>query len=358
MKNSLRNLVLAAALAASALAGCGNNDNDGVIASPPRKDAPQAITYSLGVFGYAYDANQLLLHEQQQYAKELVDAGFGALIHGFFHIYPDASIVLNSHPYPIVYADGSINVDMLHLRDIYRQMRAGGTLRYVLATIGGGDCATCTHSQTDYNFSRIMYYDKLYPDPATNPVFRNLLVLMKTFEMDGIDLDYEPVTPWMSAYDDEFGDLLVKMTKWAKGNGMMVTAAPYRTDQTAFWRRYLEKTVGADGNQLVDWLNIQLYASNYDAWMNAFADAKIGVTDKARFMSAGYACGDPASNPTPRSVQDDISVLKRKYPGLNSGFMWQFGDMIPKPPAVGHPKCDGTAAQFAQAIVNGVTAPR
>lgn len=360
MKNPLRNLVLAAAFAASALAGCGNDDND-VIASPPRKEAPQAITYSLGVFGYPYD-HVLPLTLQQQYAKELADSGFGAVIHGFFHIYPDASIVLNSHPYPVVYADGTVNVDMLPLRDIYRQLKAGGKLRYVLITIGGGDCRTCPHSQTDYNFSRIMYYDKLYPDPATNPVFKNLLALKKAFEFDGIDLDYEPVTEWMSAYNDEFGDLLVKMTKWAKSNGMMVTAAPYRTDQTAFWRRYLEKTVGADGNQLVDWLNIQLYSSNYDAWMTAFADAKIGVTDKARFMAAGYACGDPDSSPDPASVQTKIGNLKKRYPGLTSGFMWQYGDMVPvpapEPPPNGHPKCQGTAAQFAQAIVDGVTKPQ
>lgn len=355
MRKSLSALLLAGCVAAAALAGCSDNDNN-VVASPQRKEAPRAITYSLGVFGYPYDST-LPLALQDQYAKELIDSGFGALIHGFFHIYPDGSIVLNSHPYPIVYADGTVNVDMIPLRDIYRQIKASGKVSYVLATIGGGDCRTCAHSQTDYNFSRIMYYDKLYPDPATNPVFKNLLVLKNAFGIDGIDLDYEPVTEWMSDYNDEFGDLLVKMTKWAKGNGMMVTAAPYKTSTKSqtFWKRYLEKTVGEDGNQLVDWLNIQLYASDYKTWMDLLANANIGVTDKARFMSAGYACGDPDSSPTPASVKAQLEDLKKQYPGLSSGFMWQFGDMVPKPPAEDHPKCQGTAKEFAQAIVSGVT---
>lgn len=356
MRRSLRTLLSTGVLAAALLAGCSDNNNDQVTASPQRVEAPTAITYSMGVFGYPYDST-VPLHVQEQYAKEFIDSGFGALIHGFYHIYPDASIVLNSHPYPVVYADGSVNVDFLPMRDLFRQMKASGKVRHILATLGGGDCATCAHSQTDYNFSRIMSYDRLYPDPATNPVFKNLLVLKTAFGIDGIDLDYEPVTPWMSAYDDAFGDLLVKMTKWAKGNGMMVTAAPYNTSPAsqAFWKRTLEKTVGPDGQQLVDWLNIQLYASDYKVWMDLLANAPIGVTDKARFMSAGYACGDPDSSPTPASVRTRIADLRKLYPGVNSGFMWQLGDMVPLPPAENHPKCKGTAKEFAQAIIGAVT---
>ena len=52
---------------------------------------------------------------------------------------------------------------------------------------------------------------------------------------------------------------------------MIVTYGAY-TEYTAFWGPLLEKTVGADGKQLVSWLNLQGYAGNdYGTWATQLA---------------------------------------------------------------------------------------
>ena len=335
--------VLAEVLLSVGLAGCGGGGDEKLPQGPSSlSDGAQTMTYAMGTFGDP----RVRIADQQRYATQLSDAGFSTVIHAFVHVYPDASLVLNDTT--IIYPDGTPNSDLLYLKDIYDRIKSSGKVRQILVSIGGGGGPP---AQTDYNYSRIFNYVNLYPNLEKNPVFRNLLALRANFGMDGIDLNFEPTgyainnMPPVVAANDQFADLLTKMTLWAKGHGMIVFATPWQHPD--FWVKVLQRTRSADGKQLVDSLNIQTYGGDdYHDFVDPMKLVDLGIANVENFVGVGYWCqgGDTAND-----VFSKISTLRKDYPGLNRAFMWQYGSMLPEPPVSA---CASSAKEYAQAILD------
>jgi hypothetical protein len=263
--------------------------------------------------------------EKIKHAEKIASSGLTTIIYMFLHFYPDGSLVLNSTP--LVYADGTINLDIAYLKDLFKVMKAGGQKK-VLLSIGGWHTS-------DYTFSRILTSLSVYPNPETNPYFRNLLIAKQYFQFDGIDLDFEP--DWevgFIAYDDTYAKLLADITRWAYANGMIVTCAPYT--EIDFWKKVLAKTVGADGRQMVTRFNVQFYGGGsnnaYQEWFDGLTDPNNGIADLDRFLSVGYDC-----TKSPDDVQKNLASIKNgawykgksyDHPNFNSGFIYQYQNIV------------------------------
>jgi hypothetical protein len=329
------------------LVGCGNDGSPagpgpvGATSIPRLGDGPNYVLYSLGVFDSP--EAKYPLFRKTEYAEQVASSGFTAVIHAFLHVYPDGSLVMNDTK--LVYADGSINLDIVYMKDLYAKVRQGGKVKILLA-LGGGWGAGQITSQSDHDYSRILQSRSLYPSFAANPIFKNLLIAKKFFEFDGLDLDFEPYNADFAAYNQTYMDLLADLTRWATANGLIVTYGVY-TKSTEFWGPLLEKTIGEDGTQLVSLVNLQGYGgSGFGDWVTAFAPFNIGVHDKERLLCMGYPCHDPYKM-SAKQVYDALMAIRGTHSGLNSAFLWQYSDIV-----------DGlateTVAAFKTAIAKGI----
>jgi hypothetical protein len=324
------------------IAACGGGSSPIPALTPKTDEGPNYVLYTEGMFDSSESKYSLV--QKNEYSEKIAASGFTTVIHAFLHVYPDGSLVMNDTK--LVYADGSINLDIIYMKDLYVKIKEGGRVKILLALGGGWGAADIT-SQSDHDYSRILNSMAVYPHHATNPIFKNLLIAKKYFGFDGIDLDFEPYNEDYAAYDETYINLLADITKWATANGMIVTYGVYQED-SKFWGPLLEKTVGANGKQLVSWMNLQGYGgADYGTWITNLEKFDTGIPNMERFISMGYSCHDTASSKTAKEAHDDLITIRNSHSGINSAFVWQYTDIV-----------DGlttdTVEAYADAIAKGI----
>jgi hypothetical protein len=236
-------------------------------------------------------------------AQDINRSGFGTVILGQWHVHSDGSIYYNNSPLDTV---------IQALKVIPTALKLGGSVKKVLLTFGpfGKD------------------FDGIKKNLAQ---FQKAIAGVQAMtNIDGLDWDLEQD---YSAYSG----LLVDLTKWANGLGMLVTAAPYT--ETSFWTGVLKKT-NAGGSAGFAWWNLQLYGgASYPDWVKALQGI---VPNPQAFLVPGY---DVDQGATPTDVQTNLSQLQSSAPGLDGGFLWRYE-------SIAH--AGFTTAQYASAIAAGL----
>lgn len=260
--------------------------------------------YSQNTFDAA-NPNQQQIEAMVAATHDINGSGFGTVLLGQWHVHPDGSLYYNNSP-----LDSVIQT----LKVIPTALKLGGSVKKVLLSFGpfGAD------------FEGIK---------------NNLALFQKTVagiqaitDIDGLDWDLE------QDYD-LYGDLLVDLTKWANGLGMMVTAAPYDYLYLSFWTSVLKRT-NTGGSAGFSWWNLQLYGgADYGQWVAALDGL---VPNPQSFLVPGYSVSQGSSA---SDVEGGLSQLQSNYPSLDGGFIWQYEDIC---------KAGYTAAQYATAIANGL----
>ena len=265
----------------------------------------QAALYCQGSFS---TANPTPAQRKQMIdtAKDIGNSGFTTVILGQFHVHPDGAIYYNDSPLDSV---------LTTLTAIPSLLKRAGKVKKVLVTFGpfGSD------------FSAIQSNIASFKATMTN--------LLASCEIDGLDWDVEENL-------GSFTGLLTDLTTWAAGLGYIVTAAPYY--DITFWTT-VQQQVQKQGAAFA-WWNLQLYGgAQYSIWIQALGGR---VNQPAAFLYPGYSDDQGA---TPSSIFSALQTLKAKNPALTGGFLWRYESIA----GSGY-----TTAQFAQAILNGVSAQR
>jgi hypothetical protein len=294
--------------------------------------------------------SQLQLQQMQQDANDISSSGFTSVIQSFIHLNAQGDLIYNDTP---MIQGGQPTGDLApNLAQIFASIKAGGNVSKMLFSIGGGGAfGKPLHSASDTDFHNIQTLLQQYQgNQQNNPFLINLQAAVKLYGIDGIDLDLEALE---YSYES-FTDTVVELTQWLYGQNLLVTYPPYQ-DQS-FWLSVLEQTLTSGGEQMVAWLNLQLYGgADYSTWVSYLTGQQIGVSDVAGFIIPGYrstyafAKGQPCDGgSSPSDVQSAIQGLKQSYTTMHGGFIWEYGDII---------SCQQyTAAQYADAIQNASSA--
>jgi hypothetical protein len=265
-------------------------------------DPQKVALYLQGTFSTA-NPTQQQLDVMLAAAQDISGSGFGTAILGQWHVHPDGSIYYN---------DSLLDTVTQALSIIPPALKASsGSVQKVLITFGpfGSD------------FQAIK--DNL-------DQFKQTMGQVATSNgIDGFDWDLE------GDYE-QFTDLLVDLTQWANGLGLMVTAAPY-TDNS-FWTNVLEQTNKTGSSAGFSWWNLQLYGgADYSAWVG-YLDGL--VSSPEAFLVPGYNIG---GGMPPSDLTSQLSGLYTSYPSLDGGFIWRYEDIA----SSGY-----TTAQYAAAITS------
>jgi hypothetical protein len=267
---------------------------------------PLKITlYSQGTFSTA-NPNQQQIDAMVAAAQNINGSGFGTVLLGQWHVHADGSIYYNDSP-----LDSVIQA----LKVIPTALKLGGSVKKVLLSFGpfGSDFQHIKDNLSSFQ--------------------KTMAGVQAQTDIDGFDWDLE------QNYE-EFTDLIVELTRWANGLGLMVTAAPYQNN--TFWTDVLKKT-NTGGSAGFSWWNLQLYGGAYYPDWVTYLDGL--VPNPQSFLVPGYSVSMGSS---PTDVQNDLSQLQSSYSSLDGGFIWQYEDII---------KNGYTAAQYASAISTGLGSP-
>ena len=264
-------------------------------------DPTKIALYSQDTFDIANPTPQQI-DQMVKAAEDIAQSGFGTVLLGQWHVHSDGSVYYNNSP---------LNSVIQTLKVIPTVLTQGQVDKVLISF---GPFATDFQGIKD-----------------------NLAAFEKT--MDGVQAQTA-----INGYDwdleqdyTNFTQLLVDLTQWANGQGLMVTAAPYQ--EMSFWLDVLKQT-NTGGSAGFAWWNLQLYGgADYASWVNGLQGA---VPDPECFLVPGYAVHLGA---TPSNVQSSLASLESTYPNLDGGFIWQYEDIV---------KNGYTAAQFAQAIQQGL----
>lgn len=266
---------------------------------------PQAALYCQGSFS---TANPTPAQRKQMIdlAKDIGNSGFTTVILGQFHVHPDGTVYYNDSPLDTVLSTLAIIPTLL---------KRAGKVRKVLVTFGpfGSDFSAMQSNLASFKTT--------------------MADLLSSCRIDGFDWDVEESL-------DSFTGLLTDLTTWAHGLGYSVTAAPYY--DSTFWTTVLQQ-VHKKGASFA-WWNLQLYGgASYPSWVQALSGK---VNQPAAFLYPGYSNNQGA---TPTSIFSNLQALKSSYPALTGGFLWRYESIAGS---------GFTTAQFAQAILNGVSSRR
>jgi hypothetical protein len=243
-------------------------------------------------------------------ATAIAQSGFTTVILGLFHVHDDGSLFYNdtlvsSSMYPVFQA---------------LKTTPGSTVKTVLFSIGGGNWVGHPASVSDSDYPCMKASWTSPAKGATTTSKQNILDLLANAKLDGLDLDYEPVT---TPFDEDF---IATVVNEISQEGYMVTAAPYQDMPS--WVAVLKNTVIMNNGVIVgnrfSWWNLQLYGgAYYPSWADQLAGiaSEIGMSSSATqaFLLPGFSlgCGD-----TPPG--DEISGYKSSYPAINGGFIWYY----------------------------------
>ena len=164
-------------------------------------------------------------------------------------------------------------------------------------------------------------------------LYRNFLALKNATGIDAVNLDDE------SLYDV---NSTVQFSRMLASMGYKVTLVPY-TRRTTYW----QPVYNALGSNIVDRVYVQCYAggagnvSIMPTWVSTFPGAKV-------FPGMWGNAVDPAGS-TASEVESQM-VAWHKSAGVQGGFMW-----IYEP--ISADTSSGTPADYANAIISGVTDP-
>jgi hypothetical protein len=264
-------------------------------------DPAKVVLYCQDTFDIA-NPNQAQYDAMVSAAQDIAASGFGTVLLGQWHVHEDGGIYYNDSPLD------SVMKALTTIPAILTQGHVGRVL------ISFGPFAKDFHAIKD-NL-----------DEFTSTMDG----VQKQSGVDGYDWDLE------GDYG-QFADLLVGLTEWAGGQGLMTTAAPY--EEMRFWTEVLRRTQsgGAPG---FAWWNLQLYGgADYGSWVDGLQGI---VADPQSFLVPGYAVHLGA---TPDTTRTSLAQLVASYPDLSGAFIWQYEDIL---------KYGYSAAQFANAIVQGL----
>ncbi|HEY6393640.1 MAG TPA: hypothetical protein VIX89_20325 [Bryobacteraceae bacterium] len=247
--------------------------------------------------------NQQQIDAMAAAASNINGSGFGTVLLGQWHVHSDGGIYYNNSPLDTV---------IQALKVIPTALKLGGSVKKALLSFGpfGSD----------------------FQGIKTNlALFKKTIAGVQAMtNIDGLDWDLE------QDYE-QFTGLLVDLTQWANGLGMMVTAAPYQEHK--FWTKVLKQT-NTGGSAGFSWWNLQLYGgADYGQWVTYLKGL---VPHPEAFLVPGF---NVQARSTPSAVQSNLSQLESSYHGLDGGFIWQYENIV---------KAGYTAAQYANAIAAGL----
>ena len=265
-------------------------------------DPEKIVLYSQNTFDVANPNNQQI-DAMVAAAGDIANSGFGTVILGQWHVHMDGTIYYNNSPLDSV----------IQTLKVIPTVLTQGTVENVLIDFGpfGSDFAGIQKNLAQFK--------------------KTMAGVQAVTGISGFDWDLE----------EDYGaytDLLVDLTEWANGLGMMVTAAPY-TDN-AFWTNVLQQTNPPGGNAGFAWWNLQLYGgADYPSWVT-YLDGL--VPNPQSFLVPGWSVEFGAS---PSDVTSSLSQLQTSYPSLDGGFIWKYEAIA---------NAGYTTAQYAQAIASGL----
>lgn len=263
---------------------------------------PQKIAlYFQGTFDTA-NPTQPQLDAMLAVAHDVAGSGFGTAILGQWHVHSDGGI----------YYNGSLLDTVAQtLQLIPSALKSGGSVQKVLLTFG--PFASDFQGIQD----NLAQFKQTMAGVATSN------------NIDGFDWDLE------GDYE-QYTDLLVDLTQWANGLGLMVTAAPYQDNSS--WTNVLRQT-NTGGSAGFSWWNLQLYGgASYSDWVTYLNGL---VPTPEAFLVPGYNI----VSTSPGEMQSQLAGLASTFPSLDGGFIWRYEDIA----AGGY-----TMAQCAGAIAAGL----
>ncbi len=239
-------------------------------------------------------------------------SGFTTVIVGLFHVHDDGSLYYN---------DDAVDATTAAIIKTLKST-PGSKVKTVLFSIGGGNWAGHPASVSDSDYPAMKKTWNTPAPGATKTSKQNILDFLKDAQLDGLDLDYEPVT---TPFDTAF---IAQITNEISAKGYIMTAAPYQ--DISDWETVLKstaiKTKGSPSGNNFSWWNLQIYSgamgANYPNWVSHLNNIKteIGLTSSEieAFIVPGYKpdCGT--------MVGVYIAELKQNYPNLNGGFIWRY----------------------------------
>lgn len=267
-------------------------------------DPLKIALYSQNTFDVA-NPTQQQIDAMVAAGQDINSSGFGTVLLGQWHVHPDGSLYYNK---------SALDSVIQALKVIPTALKLGGSVKKVLLSFGpfGAD------------FKGIKDNLALFKKTVAG--------IQAMTDIDGLDWDLE------QDYD-QYSDLLVDLTNWANGLGMMVTAAPYDAQYLSFWTGVLKQT-NTGGSAGFSWWNLQLYGgADYGQWVKALEGL---VPNPQEFLVPGYSVSQGSS---PADVEANLSQLQSNYSSLDGGFIWQYEDIN---------KAGYTASQYAAEIAAGL----
>lgn len=234
----------------------------------------------------------------------LCSSGFSTIIVGLFHVHKDGSLYYNDDP--VSAATATIIASL--------KQTPGSRVQCVFMSIGGGNWRGHPASVSDSDYPA-MKATWTQPAPGQSLTSKAaILQLMRAGNIDGLDLDYEPVT---TPFDVDF---IAQIATEISAAGHLVSAAPYQDH--GHWGSVLSQTTTSSGNCFTRW-NLQLYGgADYATWVAYLGtlSAQTNINDPQRFLVPGYsiACG---STPNDDPGQP-LNQLAQQYPTLDGAFIW------------------------------------
>lgn len=234
----------------------------------------------------------------------LCRSGFSTIIVGLFHVHADGSLYYNDDP--VSAATATIIASLKQIAREPRPMCLHVHWRRQLARPSGigvrfglpGDESHLTQ-----------------PAPGQSLTSKAaILELMRAGNIDGLDLDYEPMT---TPFDVDF---IAQIATEISAVGHLVSAAPYQDH--GHWGSVLSQTTTSSGNCFTRW-NLQLYGgADYATWVAYLGtlSAQTNINDPQRFLVPGYsiACGSTPND----DLGQPLNQLAQQYPTLDGAFIW------------------------------------
>lgn len=277
------------------------------------------VLYGDGVFS---DGNA---HKEYE---AIVNSGFTSIILWTIHPHEQGDLYYNNDP---IVKEGVFQVEKFgQVSKIIQDLKAAGKVKQVLCCIGSWGVA---------DFANIK---KMMDDGQEQALFNNFQVLIDNLKIDGFDFDLEE-----SPYEF-YKDVVVNLTLAFGRMGKFSTYCPYMDSD--FWINCLEDVYKRNNSQqLVRWWNLQCYAggggNDPKAWVELIRKKQqsLGISDPDAFIIPGYG----SSEKSPADIQREFSNIKKHWPGIDGGFIWNYGDIVKRN--------DGTTPKdYADAIIHGL----
>jgi hypothetical protein len=282
-----------------------------------------ATLYVYGVFD-----NQSNWSSYAGWIADIQGSAFNILVFSTFHVDPNGNLygsvplVTNG----VFNPDGELNPD---LPSLYQGLQQGKTLLYSIGNSAGtaGDMSNLQSILSDPSST------------AYSNLQTNLGVLKSELGISGIDFDFEP-----NGYTTVQQGVVTSFTNFCNNLGLLVTYCPFVNEQ---WWVDAQIAAVTNGGTVACW-NLQCYAGGFGNtpanWLSPIQDnaAAMGVSNPATFIVPGTD-----TSQTPQATQAVFAAWAAGAPGLNGGFIWQFGVI----------ESESSVDDYANAVVNGIANP-